>query len=497
MKEIVSKEYMHAMDEKACKDRSINSYTLMKEAGTELAKTLDKTVLRPGDVKTVLVVAGIGHNGGDALVMADYLDDRYLVSVAICGHVDKMHPDVKAVYERLVDKKDIHCLEEATDCEKLPSTDVIIDGVFGLGIARPVSGIYHSVIEWMNQSSASVVSIDIPSGLDANSGKIWGISVQADYTLVVQALKYGHVMYQGKDNCGKIITVDVGIPIESNTDVCIEPHDYHQSLPLRKAYSNKYDYGSLATFGGNIGMLGAPHLTAYAALRAGIGLSSLYVRESVYPNVSMLYPEIMVAPCKNVKHCLHKKSVLVFGPGLGKDDSSLLKTLQALIHHPAPLIIDADGLYYFNQLKDNVLIDKPIIITPHSGEMAQFFDITSDMFEANWTHYLQGFLEKYPVTVLLKGPTMVIANSKAMHFVDEAGPELARGGSGDVLGGIIAAFIPKVADPFEATTLAALVLAKAGKHAKVLKGEEGIIATDLIEALPEVIKPLKVKCDMI
>ena len=499
---IVNVNEMRFMDEYTCTQLDMSSLDLMKQAGGVIYLCILEDIGIDKSLDKILIVAGTGNNGGDALVVGvNLIENGYKVKVVMVGDLTTQTDESKDMLKKILNKKvEVLFVNDKAILPKLSillrQSTLLIDGIFGIGLKREVSGIYKDTINLINLSSVDVASIDIPSGINADNGKVSGIAIQADYTLIVQNYKVGNLLGDAVDYHGAKILLDIGIlkVVCKSRRFLLEKDDYLKTLPPRQNNTHKYHYGNLLTVGGSKGMMGAPLLAAYATLRTGSGLSSIAYKEKYHQSVINIYPEVMTTTYQSIDELLeftNKKNVIIFGPGLGKKDDENLDILRSLLKLDIPMVIDADGLYYLKQLLKEFKNLKKIVITPHYGEMAMLLDTDTLSIEEKPLEHIKTLTEKYKLSVVLKGATTIIANKNSMYFSNYGNPGMATAGSGDVLSGIIGSMIGKGLKIIEACRTAVLIHSLAGELAKDELGEESIIATDIIKYIPTVLKELK------
>ncbi len=499
---IVSAKEMRYMDEFTCTQLQICSIELMERAGSFIYLSIIEDIGLEKETDKITIVSGVGNNGGDGLVVGLHLLENYFnVQFVIVGSLDNQSEESKEMLKRVLNLKgNVFFINDHKDIPKLSiifrKTSFLIDALFGIGLTRDVEGIYLDVIKLINKSNAHVCSIDIPSGIKTNNGVVAGAAVVADYTLIVQNYKIGNLLNDAMDYHGESILLDIGIlsVVSSTRRFLLQEVEYINTLPKRLNNTHKYHYGNILTIGGSNGTMGAPVLASYAALKSGAGLSSIAYNNKYLQNVMNIYPEVMSKTYKKVDELLEytfKKNVIIFGPGLGRNDDINYEILQELLHLDVPLVIDADGVYYLKSLLGEITKGKNIIITPHYGELAMLLDIDSLEVKEDPLKYVKQLIDKYELTVVLKGPCTVIGNKNAMYFSNLGNPGMATAGSGDVLSGIIASMIGKGHKIFEACKIAVLIHSLAGEYGKNAVGEESLIATDIIRFIPTVLKEFK------
>ena len=491
---VVSASQMRQLDQITMEQKEINSFELMKHAGTRMSEYLIQSDLVRID-EDIVVVAGTGNNGGDSLVIAASLKNKgYNVSVILVGKEENLSDESKVIWSEIKEMDvHIHILNSIENLnaiiECFVETDIIIDGIFGIGLTRDVTGYHKGVISMINHSDAVTISIDIPSGLSADNGLVCGIAVDADHTLVVQHLKQGNLLGDAQDSSGKIHLIEVGIVRPESSIQYKLVDNRKQYFEPRKMNSHKYHYGCVLTLGGSKGMMGAPILSGFASLRTGSGLSKVLYHSQYLPYISNPYPSLMVDTYSDIKEFdFSKVTSIVFGPGLGKTDTYNLDLLHELLKQNTPLLIDADGIYYLKQILEDINLLENVVITPHYGEMALLLDLETTEISQDPVRYAKSVSEKYGFTVILKGSTTIITNSKETYFSSHGNPGMATAGSGDVLCGIIASLLGRKGDVMEACKLGVLIHCKAANYAVKEVGYESLIASDITANIPKVLK---------
>ena len=484
---VVSPSLMYHLDQLTIQNQNLTEAKLLERAGIALTNTLIETLKFNQKNNHFLCVIGPGLNGGDALIMA-----RELSKI---GHKTTIFVASKTVHklsEILLKKlRKTHTVIEEFEMfnEHLDSAQYVIDGLFGIGLNKAVKEPFSSIIEVINQSNKYVISIDVPSGINGVSGLKMNHAVNADLTLVIGHFKTGNLLQDAPDYHGKKTRVDIGLePLENSYQWVVHAGHFKHIKMTRRHNTHKYHYGALLTIGGAHGMMGAPYLSALAALRTGVGLSVVMHHHEDYHERFKNDPEIMAFKYFNIHDLsehLIKKNAIVFGPGLGKNQPENEQILKFLLDTSRPLVIDADGLYYLKKYL-NYPMNPQVILTPHMGEMAQLFDVTVDTVSADPMHYVKQLTDK-GFTVLLKGPTSIIAHKHHVYFSSCATPALATAGSGDVLSGMIGALLARKIMPLDAVNFAVYLHGQVGITASIKEGVESVIASDLIRYLPTVL----------
>lgn len=474
---IISVEEMYSLDQQTCEKLDISSFELMQKA----AQSLDNYLKQYLDIShNVVVLAGKGNNGGDAIILHQLLQEYTNSSLYIFGK-GKQSLDNKIALSTCMDYK-VNDTEEFLNA--LENATHVIDGLFGIGFKGELQELGY-LTEKVNDSDAFVYSVDIPSGIEGNNGLASYAAIKADETLVIEYLKYGNILQDGLDHSKKNTILKIGIE-ESDTDSeLIKKPIIHP----RKHSSHKYNYGSIIIIGGSHGMTGAPIMTGLAAYRTGAGLVHMSILEKYYNCILNAPYEMMIHKHKNLKELqkkLVKKSAIVFGMGLGRKDTINEDILKHLLSADIPTVIDADGIYYLKKHLSKV--ENNIIITPHYGELAILLDRPLREITENPVGAVREVTQNPNITVVLKGATTIIANKDRMIFSSLGNPGMATAGSGDVLAGIIAAFLKD--DPIDACKKGVYLHSAAGNEARKLVGEESLMATDIIEQIPEAMKKL-------
>lgn len=458
---------------------------LMERAG---AACFRETLRLAGCVHGVrfLVLAGPGNNGGDGFVVARRLRqvgaDVRCVFAAQADKIEKVAGDAGTNMGRLRD-----CgvaIEPFRGA--LPAADCVVDAIFGTGFAGPAQTVAAVAISAIPRA-ARVLAVDIPSGVNGHSGMVDGPAVRADVTVAIQALKVGHVIEPGAGQAGHLVIADIGITVDDPDAWLADPHVAVRVLPSRGRLAHKWSCGSVLVLGGSVGMGGAPTLTAHAAERAGAGLVVAGVPAPVQLQVATALPEVMVTPLPadpqgrigsaafDALDQLERFGAVAIGPGLGRSEIVSRFVRDALAAVSVPVVLDADGL---NAIRGDDLEARvgPTVITPHDGELRRL-GCDPDGPHGR-LHAAALAAEAWGVTVLLKGPSTIVATAGGAPTVCRGGgPQLATAGSGDTLCGLIAAYLARGASTHDAAVAAASVHARA---AWLAAGDgRWVIASDL------------------
>jgi hydroxyethylthiazole kinase-like uncharacterized protein yjeF len=406
--------------------------SLMDRAGRAAAQFI---LHRFGQCR-VLVVAGPGNNGGDAFVTArDLTRSGCQVSVLFRGDPDLLPNDARMAYES--------CRATSADfCGEFPEGEfsVVIDGLFGIGLTRPVEGDYATLVSRINEFPGPIVALDVPSGLDADTGTIHGCAVRATQTISFISAKPGLYTADGPDQCGEIIVMDLGLPLPTTPGALLTQEDFASSLKPRRRNSHKGSHGSLAIIGGATGMSGAALLAGRAALHLGAGRVFVGLLEPMA--VDPMQPELML---RNAEDAISQATAAVIGPGLGTSGMAL-DTVRRLASADFPLLLDADAL---NLLAAHPVIGQtiarrraPTLLTPHPAEAARLLGSSVIQIQANRIDSALELSRRFNAFVVLKGCGSVLARPDGRWRINTTGnPGLACAGTGDVLSGIAGALL--------------------------------------------------------
>jgi hydroxyethylthiazole kinase-like uncharacterized protein yjeF len=476
---------------------------LMQIAGREVARV----IIENEDVvgKSVVILCGLGGNGGDGIVAARYLDEVGAnVEVLLIGHEKTIsNSDTLTNWSILQNmhrvQKDSLATESAVKaCKAIGRADIIVDALMGFGLHSELREPLLSAVKMINKSKAVKYSIDVPSGIDSDSGVIYGDAVTATYTIALHAPKIGAVAADAY--CGKTRVVTIGIPKE--TSVICGPGDLLAFSQPRKSSAKKGDFGRVLVIGGSDVFSGAPALAGMAALRTGSDLVSILAPEPVAPAIREYSPNLMVQSLGSsifntevvelALQVAEKSDVIAFGPGLGLNASTKAATvtfLKDIVELRKPLVLDADGLKAIASSK--IQFDPAfVVLTPHWGELSiileKKFTNTQDIRKR--TERAIQAAELYQAVILLKGPIDVVAHPDGLYKWNRTGvPAMTVGGTGDVLTGIVASLLSRKMGAFKSAAAGAFVSGTAGEMAAAELGEH-IVATDCVDRIPQVFK---------
>ncbi|MGE5417408.1 MAG: NAD(P)H-hydrate dehydratase [Acidobacteriota bacterium] len=510
---IVSAEEMKNIDRRASEEYGIPSLILMENAGlrvVEVAENLLEKVAR----KRVVVVAGQGNNGGDGLVIARHLfNSGAAVDTFIMGDPAKMTMDTRTNFEILAKMQtSLIPLRTESDLNELMisvmNCDLIIDAMYGISFHGSMDEYDSKIVKIINWAQKPVLAVDIPSGVEADTGKVNGEAVRATWTVTFALPKMGLLIEPGQEYTGVLTVADISIPAQILTgkelkNNLISEERIRSYFPARAKESHKGTYGHVLVIGGSMGMSGAVIMTASSALLMGAGLVTAAVPESLVSVVEANLIEVMSAPLAEtaqssialealpaIENMLGTVSVCAIGPGMSRYPEASAIVRFVLERSGIPVVIDADGL---NALAEDIKILKnrqiPIVLTPHPGEMARLLKISVEEVQANRLEVARKAAQDWGVTVVLKGSRTIVAKPNGDIYLNITGnPGMATGGSGDVLTGMIAGLIAQGMRPDTAAYVGAYLHGRAGDIAKTRSGERALIAGEIVRSIPELLK---------
>jgi ADP-dependent NAD(P)H-hydrate dehydratase / NAD(P)H-hydrate epimerase len=514
---ILNAAQMREADRRTIEEIGIPSLVLMENAGRQVVAAIEAV---HGDLleQSVAVLCGRGNNGGDGFVVARTLMQRGVdVSVFLIGRVADVRGDARTNLEILgrlgltvVEIADSQAWElhfsEIGDCT------LIIDSIFGTGLNSPVSGLMETVVADVNASGIPVVSIDLPSGLAADSHQPIGDSIEAGMTVTLAAPKLSLVLPPAEIRAGDIVIADIGIPfdviqsLEGPRVELLTRGAMRDLITPRSADTHKGDYGRVLLVAGSLGKTGAAHLAGLGALRSGAGLVTVATPASCLPIVASLTPEYMTEAIEDtpgsdggldpdaVDRILDiARDVVAIGPGLGQALTTRQFIRAVVDRATMPLVVDADGLNAFSGEPDRLAgrEGRDVIITPHPGEMARLVGMSIDEVQSSRLEIARNFAVAHHLYVVLKGHRTLIATPDEKVFINPTGnPGMATGGTGDVLTGMIAGWLAQLLDAEAACKLAVYLHGMAGDLAEADEGEVSMTAGDLVGHLGAAIMDL-------
>lgn len=515
MKKVVTCSQMKLLDHGTIHNMHVPSLVLMERAALATAEEIRKYLEKKngsGNLKKerILTVCGSGNNGGDGIAIARLLHLAGIRSeIYLAGNPDKMTEETRHQWDI--------AMSYQVPVMNNPVWDeytVIVDGIFGVGLSREITGNYKEIIDHMNEAPAYKVAVDIPSGIHGDTGAVLGTAFEADLTVTFAYKKRGLCLYPGRAYAGRIVVADIGIydrdrdgsELASKAAWYIEKSDV-KTLPARKPWGNKGTFGKVLLVAGSKGMCGAACLSASAALHGGAGMVKIQTVEENRIPLQSLLPEAMLtsefdeeANRKNLNWC----DVLVIGPGLGTEGSGKERMLWFLENGAKagkPVILDADGLNILAMHPQWMkFLGEQTILTPHMGEMSRLCGLDVSELKEDPVARAYQYAEKSGGVLVLKDACTVVTDRNEKLYLNLSGNSgMATAGSGDVLSGIIAAVLCMYLSCEEEqelsykAALAVYIHGLCGDIAREKKGSHGMTAKDMIEALPEVLKLAEVQ----
>ncbi len=506
---VLTAAQMQAVDRQAIDEIGIPGVVLMENAGRCVA---DEIVQRfaSADLPRALIMAGKGNNGGDGYAIARHLlDYGWAVQILVLAERDAIKGDA-AVHLMALENcngqvafiADGKALMGALD--DVGELTVLVDALFGTGLTKPVQGVNLKAVEWLNQQLSPVVAVDIPSGVDASTGRVMGTAVNANLTVSFAFPKIGQVSYPGAGLVGELVVTNIGIPTKvtekvSTNCLLVGAAEARRLLPVRCQDGHKGTFGHLLVVAGSTGKCGAAVMAAEAGLRAGAGLVTLACPQSVQPGIASRLTEVMTAPLSDFRgqanlnalgHLLslaEGKQVLSVGPGLGlgKEAGDLVRHL--IEDSELPIVVDADGLAalcgHLNILEGQ--LDRQMVLTPHPGEMARLTGLSVAEIQADRFSVARDFAMQNGLVLVLKGARTLIVSPDGQVCINTTGHAgLASGGMGDVLTGLIGSLIAQGLTAFDAATLGVYLHGFAADRLHSSFGDAGLLATDVIHEIP-------------
>ncbi|HUB73170.1 MAG TPA: NAD(P)H-hydrate dehydratase [Solirubrobacteraceae bacterium] len=495
---LLDADTVRAADRWAIERQGVASLDLMERAGAGVARVLE----REAPDGPVTVLCGKGNNGGDGLVVARLLREHGRPVTVVCvAPPQELRGDARVNLERLPGAAPVQ-LEGATPGEALGAPAAVLDALLGTGFSGEPHGAVAEAIEAANASDAPVVSVDVPSGVDASTGVVRGTAVRATATVTFHAGKPGLWIRPGKAHAGEVHTLDIGIPrgAPGEASVGLITRRVLAALPRRRADSTKFASGHVLVAGGSRGLTGAPRMAAEASMRAGAG----YVTACVPASLQQVLasggpPELMTRGLADADGAIAAKAVasvieasarggaLALGPGLGRSESAFAFARELAARAEVATVLDADGLNaHAGELERLGARDAPTVLTPHAGELARLLGRDSEEVERERLRHVRDAAARAGAVVVLKGDDTLIARPDGAVAVSRgASPALATAGTGDVLTGVIAALLSQGLEAFAAAAAGVLLHAEAGRvAARRLGANEGVVASDVIAALP-------------
>ena len=512
---LVTADEMQRMDRTTIETFGMPGRVLMENAGRGATAFFLETVHQqhPGRVG---IAAGRGNNGGDGFVMARYLSQKGIpATVFLFAEKRRVQGDAAANL-KLLEAMDVPVIEMADQATFEMQKPLMqqqaswIDAILGTGLSSDVHGFFKTVIEFINQLDKPVFAVDIASGLNADTGQVCGVCIQADATATFGFAKVGHLSYPGRALTGSLKIIEIGIPPHVAAEVgcrqhLITPEALQNAIPPRPVTAHKGHTGHVLILAGSPGKTGAAAMAATAAMRTGAGLVTLGIPRSLNPILESMVTEPMTvglpetelgaladSAAETVMALIEGKRCLAIGPGIGTAAATGRLLAHLIEKSPIPMVIDADGL---NLIAANPAVlarsRSPIVLTPHPGEMARLSGRPTDQIQGDRIQHARSFAQRYRVHLVLKGAATVVARPDGAVFLNATGnPGMAAGGMGDVLTGLIAGFIAQGIAVSTAARAAVYLHGSAADGLSRTKGTAGYLATEVMNAIPEAIEAL-------
>ncbi|MBE6707926.1 MAG: NAD(P)H-hydrate dehydratase [Ruminococcaceae bacterium] len=499
MKRILTAEQMKKCDSYTIETVGIPSRELMQRAADAAFREIMSSGL---DLTKVLCICGTGNNGGDGLAVAMLLHESGVkTEFFVCGDVSRMTEECAYRYDVL--KKE--GVNEQTELE-LAGVTLVVDGLLGIGITGDVRDEAADVIDLVAASGVPVAALDIPSGVNADTGGIMGRALTAQLTIAFARLKAGHLLYPGRKNCGRTMVADIGIGEDGISDDALimelaEIQDIKKLIPHRDPHSHKGTYGRVLTVAGSEGMCGAAYFSALASYRSGAGLVEVFTPKANLPIIQTRLPEAIVTGWADnaaviLSERLKAADSCVIGPGLGKGSNAAELVKVALVSD-LPLVADADALNLIaecDELKGKLRMrTAPTVITPHAAEMSRLCGVSISDVLHDPVKISTDFSKEYGVVCVMKNSATVVAMNDRVFINNTGSSALAKGGSGDVLTGIIGAFLAAGKDALTSATAGVYIHGLSGELAAEELSEYSVLATDTADHIGKAIKKIMQK----
>lgn len=502
---------MQQMDQYTIKKLGLPGIVLMENAGARVVEE----ILASSSCKhtRVIVLAGGGNNGGDGFVIARRLVDLGMDPLlCLLVNPERLKGDARVHFDVYINRRlPLFELEKHTLAElqnELKHSDVIVDAILGTGVNGPIREPFYQVISMVNEVAKEkvILAVDIPSGVSSDTGKVDGVAIQATKTVTFVFPKKGFFLQDGPKYVGEWKAVDISVPIQIAKKLGLSLPQLitetlaKKSIPIRPANGHKGTFGHALVVGGSRPYVGAPMFTAKSVLKSGAGLVTLAVPESIYPLTATQTPEALFLPLPEenghfsthahelIKNNIHQFDSIAIGPGMSRfsgGEQWMKEFITALTNQP--LVIDADALFLLREQLDLVRqYQGDVIFTPHPGEMAALLNKTVKEVEENRLEIAQTFAKEHNIYLLLKGHRTIIATPAGNTYINPYGNDaLGKGGSGDVLTGLIASFLAQGAPSEQALISASFLHAKAGEEKAKVLSHYGVLPFDIIEGVRE------------
>lgn len=507
MTPVLSRAQMRAFDKHAIDSCAVPSVVLMENAGRGATDVLVRELLEGNASHArAIVVCGAGNNGGDGLVIARHLVVRGAhPTVFLCGDANRVSADTRTNLDAWRGLGgEIHDVPAGGSLDALVAAmaeaDVVVDALFGTGLNRPIEGFFADVVRTMNAAPVPRFAVDLPSGLDADTGGTLGVAIEAHVTATFAHHKLGLLTPGGALLAGRVHVVDIGVPANLVAHVggsaqLLEASDLTQWIVPRAPGAHKNSAGHVVVVAGSPGKIGAPQLVSHGVMRAGAGLATIATWADAASAVETNVLEVMTAridpknPGDSLDAILAHKQAVVVGPGFGLEDDARMAVEYVLASWHGPIVVDADALTMFAGRPSVFMAAKKAILTPHPGELARLLGKTTAEVEGDRFRAAREVVAATGAVVVLKGAHTIVASPDSRLAVTPvACPALATAGSGDVLGGIIGAMACRL-PTFEAACAGVMLHALAGEAWSKAHGgaDRGMLASEIADTLPQLL----------
>lgn len=505
MKAVTSAQ-MLSIEHRASDELGLDVAHLMERAGTALAEEYRRL---PLSKRRAVVVCGKGNNGGDGFVAARILREAGLgVAVFHPGDVEELAPEARRAYERLPDDVAKYPMDKTFELTShLAGSDGAIDALFGFGLKGGVRGIAAEVIEILNSSGKPVFAADLPSGLQADTGKVDGACVKASVTVTFTCPKIGLLLYPGAACAGRVVVADIGIPssfVDETSDVrTSEPAILRGYLPDYLPEQHKWSRGGVFIIAGSVGMAGAAILAVKGAMRSGAGVVGVAAPASLINTITACAPEALTYPLPEtttgakslrlsaIEGASARYKAFVIGPGIGREKETIRLVEELIAKTEKPVVLDADGLFPYAGRVEALRERKgALVITPHSGELGRLLNKDAAVIEEDRVAAVREARETSGCTVVLKGARSLVASEDGVSINLTGNPGMATAGTGDVLSGCLGALIAQGLETGKAAELAVYLHGLAGDIAERSLSGYAFTASDIAENLPAAFKEL-------
>ncbi len=502
---VITGEQMREIDRRA-QEAGVSVARLMENAGRAVFEQAQKMLGAPAGRK-VAVVCGKGNNGGDGLVAARYLKEWGAgVEALLAVAAESLVAEPKVNYERLL-QAGVPIAEKVDSARVFAAcqqADLVIDALLGTGIKGPVEGTTADIICAVNRAGRPTLAVDVPSGVDADTGEVVSVAVSAAHTVTLGLAKLGLLNFPGAEYVGQLSVADIGLPAAALEGVpaaaeCLEPQEVAALLPRRRQGAHKGDCGRVLVIAGSVGYTGAAALCSMAALRMGAGLVTLALPVSLNDILEVKVTEVITRPLpettartlslrseKALMELARSSDVVVMGPGLSTEPETAQLVRRLVGRLTVPMVLDADAL---NALAEDIsVLEKtyaPVVCTPHPGEMGRLVGLPAAQVQQNRAALCRRLARSIGGVVALKGAATLVADAEERLRINRTGnPGMASAGTGDVLTGMIGSLIAQGMSPFDAASVGVYLHGLAGDLAAAEKGERGLIASDVLEKIP-------------